>query len=58
MGWGILESGRTPFPQGTSRVGVKDAASDEAPGVNTAEGSGAVVLSPEPSDDPNDPLNW
>ncbi|KAF2727118.1 MFS general substrate transporter [Polyplosphaeria fusca] len=58
MGWGILESARTPFPKGTSRLGVKDTVNDETPELDTAKRSGTTVLSPQPSDDPNDPLNW
>jgi hypothetical protein len=57
MGWGILESKRTSFPEGTSRVGLKDVDKD-VPELETSKRKGGIVLSPQPSDDPNDPLNW
>lgn len=58
MGWGILESRRTALPRGTTRVGVKDVSGEPAPELNKSRRSGGIVLSPQPSDDPNDPLNW
>jgi hypothetical protein len=57
MGWGILESTRAAFPRGTSLVGVvkkNDGLSDS----DSIKGGEVVARSPEPSDDPNDPLNW
>ncbi|KAH8640793.1 hypothetical protein IG631_03734 [Alternaria alternata] len=58
MGWGVLESRRSAFPRGTSRLGVKDTSDDKVPELNNSKRSGGIVLSPQPSDDPNDPLNW
>ncbi|CAI6338748.1 unnamed protein product [Periconia digitata] len=57
MGWGVIESRRTAFPRGTTRVGVKETSGD-VPELENAKRSGTIVLSPQPSDDPNDPLNW
>lgn len=58
MGWGILESRRSATPRGTTRVGIKDTSGDEVPELEASKRTGTVVLSPQPSDDPNDPLNW
>jgi hypothetical protein len=58
MGWAILESRRTAFPEGTTRIGLKDTPLDEVAEHQTARGGGRTILSPQPSDDPNDPLNW
>jgi hypothetical protein len=58
MGWGVLESRRSAFPRGTSRLGVKDTSDDKVPELDNSKRSGGIVLSPQPSDDPNDPLNW
>jgi hypothetical protein len=58
MGWGILESRRSALPRGTSKVGITDTSNDKIPELETSKRVGSVVLSPQPSDDPNDPLNW
>jgi hypothetical protein len=58
MGWGILESGQSALPRGTTRLGIKDTSDDKVPELDTSKRSGSIVLSPQPSDDPNDPLNW
>jgi hypothetical protein len=58
MGWGILESRRSALPRGTTRLGVKDMNDDNTPQLDTSKRSGSIVLSPQPSEDPNDPLNW
>jgi hypothetical protein len=58
MGWGILESRRSAFPRGTSRLGIKDTSVDNVQELDTTKRKGGIVLSPQPSDDPNDPLNW
>jgi len=39
-------------------VGVKDTNVEEASELDTSKRRGGVVLSPQPSDDVNDPLNW
>ncbi|KAH8724989.1 major facilitator superfamily domain-containing protein [Phaeosphaeriaceae sp. PMI808] len=58
MGWGVLESKGNATPVGTVRVGVKDSSNDEDPELDTSKRAGGIVLSPQPSEDPNDPLNW
>jgi len=60
MGWGVLESRRSAFPRGTVRLGVKETNTngDNAQELDNSKRQGGVVLSPQPSDDPNDPLNW
>jgi hypothetical protein len=58
MGWGILESRISAFPRGTTRLGIDDASDNKVPELDTSRRSGGTVLSPQPSDDPNDPLYW
>ena len=58
MGWGVLESSRAACPRGTSRVGIKDTSDDKVQELDTSKRAGGVVFAPQPSDDPNDPLNW
>lgn len=58
MGWGILESSRTAFPPGTTRVGIKESKDNDGAELDESKRSGGTVLSPQPADDPNDPLNW
>lgn len=58
MGWGVLESRRATLPRGTAIVGAKEITDDNVSDYGTSKKIKAVALSPEPSDDPNDPLNW
>ncbi|CAA9965120.1 MFS-1 multi-domain protein [Pyrenophora teres f. maculata] len=58
MGWGVLESSRAACPRGTSRVGIQDTSEDKVQELDNSKRAGGVVLAPQPSDDPNDPLNW
>ena len=58
MGWGVLESKRSALPRGTSIVGVTETKDDNFSDIGTSKTKKSVALSPEPSDDPNDPLNW
>ncbi|KAL5115220.1 hypothetical protein ACEQ8H_006894 [Pleosporales sp. CAS-2024a] len=58
MAWGILESKLSASPRGTSRLGLEDIGDVLAQELDTSKRTGGVVLSPQPSDDPNDPLNW
>lgn len=59
MGLGILDDVHMEFPPGTSRLSQKfdlnGSAEVDAAGLKKR---GDVVLIPQPSDDPNDPLNW
>ncbi|KAE9981209.1 hypothetical protein BLS_007719 [Venturia inaequalis] len=61
MGLGILDDVHMEKPPGTSRLSEKF--EPNAPAEVNAAGQplkkrGDVVLIPQPSDDPNDPLNW
>lgn len=58
MGWGVLESRRAALPRGTAIVGAKEITNDNVSDYGTLKKIKTVALSPEPSDDPNDPLNW
>ncbi|RMZ72531.1 mfs transporter [Pyrenophora seminiperda CCB06] len=39
-------------------MGIKEAGDDQVQELDTSKRAGGVVLAPQPSDDPNDPLNW
>ncbi|RYP67208.1 hypothetical protein DL771_007370 [Monosporascus sp. 5C6A] len=59
MGWGVIEDPKTVFPTGT--VLLEDKNDDEEKIFDQGTGlkkRGNIVLQPQPSDDPNDPLNW
>ncbi|KAL6164886.1 hypothetical protein ACJQWK_08149 [Exserohilum turcicum] len=58
MGWGILESRRAAMPRGTSIVEVRGKDASNASEEGNTNQSGGPVRSPQPSNDPNDPLNW
>jgi hypothetical protein len=61
MGFGILEPKTTMVNvPGTSYLDVKDEASvDESQYLKKGTGRNAhIILIPQPSNDPNDPLNW
>ncbi|KAJ9608839.1 hypothetical protein H2200_006610 [Cladophialophora chaetospira] len=60
MGLGVLEDNKLPHVPGTVLLN-DEAAHAEAQTGNLKHGTGKnshIVLSPQPSDDPNDPLNW
>ncbi|KIX96929.1 uncharacterized protein Z520_07043 [Fonsecaea multimorphosa CBS 102226] len=60
MGLGVLEDTKLPHVPGTVLLN-DEAAHAEAQTANLKHGTGRnshIVLSPQPSDDPNDPLNW
>ncbi|KAF3053760.1 hypothetical protein E8E11_001901 [Didymella keratinophila] len=50
MGLGVLEDRQMAAPPGTSTLGASDVAG--------LKRDGDIVLQPQPSDSPNDPLNW
>jgi hypothetical protein len=59
MAWGILETGAMRMPPGT--VALNDSTSNVEHGTESTlhlKRSGGVILQPQPSDSPNDPLNW
>ncbi|KAF2705850.1 MFS transporter-like protein [Pleomassaria siparia CBS 279.74] len=57
MGWGILEYSQMAVPPGTATIG---ASSVPEPDVDSSslKRHGDIILQPQPSDSPNDPLNW
>ncbi|KAK4934283.1 hypothetical protein LTR10_024402 [Elasticomyces elasticus] len=60
MGLGIKEDHKLPHVPGTVLLNDEAAHSEHQTG-NLKHGTGKnshIVLSPQPSDDPNDPLNW
>jgi hypothetical protein len=62
MPFGILEDHRTPMPHGTVVLddifGQKRHIDPENAQFNHLKKEGHIVLQPQPSDSPNDPLNW
>jgi MFS family permease len=62
MGFGILEDHRTPMPIGTVVLndvfGQAQHIDPDDPQFNKLKKQGHIVLQPQPSDSPNDPLNW
>merc|ERR1712000_671532 len=60
MGLGVLEDHKLSHVPGTVLLNDEAAHSESQTG-NLKHGTGKnshIVLSPQPSDDPNDPLNW
>ncbi|KAF2646076.1 MFS general substrate transporter [Massarina eburnea CBS 473.64] len=59
MGWGVLECSQMATPPGTVNIGAKNG-KFQTPSDDTShlKRDGDVVLQPQPSDSPNDPLNW
>ncbi|KAF2842675.1 MFS general substrate transporter [Patellaria atrata CBS 101060] len=63
MGLGILEDTKLQHVPGTVRFGERNTQQDdvviEGPDLKyDRSGSHAIILVPQPSDNPNDPLNW
>lgn len=62
MGLGVLEDKRTPFPPGTvlleDRFRAIAALDGTRPEHSHLKKKGDIVLQPQPSDSPNDPLNF
>jgi hypothetical protein len=59
MGFGILESSSMEHVPGTTLLDEKSAHAEEHTGnLKHAPGRPELILVPQPSDDPNDPLNW
>jgi len=60
MGLGVLEDNKIPHVPGTVLLNDKAAHAEELV-VDLKHGTGKnshIVLNPQPSEDPNDPLNW
>lgn len=59
MGFGILQSSSMEHVPGTTLLYEKSAHAEEHTGnLKGAPGRPELILVPQPSDDPNDPLNW
>lgn len=58
MGWGVLEDPRTESPPGTAKLGATESADDLTIDKTSLKCHGDIILQPQPSDSPNDPLNW
>ena len=59
MGLGVLEDHKLPHVPGTVLLNDEAAHTDIAIGLKHGTGRNAhIVLAPQPSEDPNDPLNW
>ncbi|KAM5353673.1 hypothetical protein ACJ41O_000323 [Fusarium nematophilum] len=57
MAWGVLEDPRLACPPGTVSL-TNDTPSNGLAGQHDVKKQGGIVLQPQPSDSPNDPLNW
>jgi hypothetical protein len=59
MGWGILEPKSVDHVPGTTLIDEKsNAHTDVHTGLKHVADRLDIILVPQPSDDPNDPLNW
>ncbi|RYP89893.1 hypothetical protein DL770_003986 [Monosporascus sp. CRB-9-2] len=58
MGIGVLEDSYLAKPPGTSTVGENPQSSSHTASVTDLKKDGDIILVPQPSDSPNDPLNW
>ncbi|KAH6642143.1 major facilitator superfamily domain-containing protein [Boeremia exigua] len=58
MGLGVLEDRHMAAPPGTSTIGASAVAEDPSVDSSELKRDGDIILQPQPSDSPNDPLNW
>ncbi|KAK6953783.1 hypothetical protein Daesc_003745 [Daldinia eschscholtzii] len=58
MGVGVLEDRHMTRPPGTSKLGEEQGPSFDAASTGDLKKDGYIILVPQPSDSPNDPLNW
>ncbi|KAF2468820.1 MFS general substrate transporter [Lindgomyces ingoldianus] len=58
MGWGVLEDTKMAAPPGTATIGASPVVEDAVIDTKTLKRDGNIILQPQPSDNPNDPLNW
>ncbi|KAL7629824.1 hypothetical protein AAE478_001347 [Parahypoxylon ruwenzoriense] len=58
MGIGVLEDRHLDRPPGTSKLGEEQGPSFDAASTSDLKRDGDIILVPQPSDSPNDPLNW
>ncbi|CAG5182844.1 uncharacterized protein ALTATR162_LOCUS10363 [Alternaria atra] len=58
MGFGILEDRHMAAPPGTSTINDSGPALDSKVASSELKRDGDIILQPQPSNSPNDPLNW
>ncbi|KAI1498848.1 MFS transporter-like protein [Biscogniauxia marginata] len=58
MGIGVLEDKYLDRPPGTSKLGEDEGPLSDAASTSELKKDGDIILVPQPSDSPNDPLNW
>ncbi|KAI1078151.1 MFS transporter-like protein [Whalleya microplaca] len=58
MGIGVLEDRHLDRPPGTSKLGEQQQVTPDAASTSDLKKDGDIILVPQPSDSPNDPLNW
>ncbi|KAI1800781.1 MFS general substrate transporter [Daldinia bambusicola] len=58
MGLGVFEDRHMTRPPGTSKLGEESGPSFDAASTADLKKDGDIILVPQPSDSPNDPLNW
>ncbi|KAI1413896.1 MFS general substrate transporter [Hypoxylon sp. FL1857] len=58
MGIGVLEDRYLDRPPGTSKLGEERGSSFDTASTSELKRDGNIILVPQPSDSPNDPLNW
>ncbi|KAI6352028.1 hypothetical protein MCOR25_009607 [Pyricularia grisea] len=58
MGWGVVEDRLGLSPPGTVKLSDSDKEQNFGGPTANLKKRGNIVLQPQPSDDPNDPLNW
>ncbi|KAI5861503.1 MFS general substrate transporter [Durotheca rogersii] len=58
MGFWVLEDVYMDRPPGTSKLGEEQGPSFDAASTSDLKRDGDIILVPQPSDSPNDPLNW
>jgi hypothetical protein len=59
MGIGVLEDKHMQMPPGTAKLDTKfDTEHHDLDAIIGLKKRGDTILIPQPSDDPNDPLNW
>ncbi|KAF2196259.1 MFS general substrate transporter [Delitschia confertaspora ATCC 74209] len=58
MGWGVLQDPHMAAPPGTATIGATQDVEDFTAETKGLKRDGNIILQPQPSDNPNDPLNW
>ncbi|KAF2251992.1 MFS general substrate transporter [Trematosphaeria pertusa] len=58
MGLGVLNDAHMAAPPGTVKIGATATVEDPAEDASSLKRDGDIILQPQPSDNPNDPLNW